>query len=142
MTPISCVGHVHLIFFGYFSFASGSQREPHFQSAMYISCIFHVVCASFSALATRKLADAEANSSGIWALVNLVTGTENLMLLLLLRLIPGGFILSECSESSGCSTILDLRDWSSITGRGGATKREGGGQVKFYPYEKGGRKKF
>ena len=35
--------------------------------AMYISCIFHVVCASFSALATRKLADAEANSSGIWA---------------------------------------------------------------------------
>ena len=23
--------------------------------AMYISCIFHVVCASFSALATRKL---------------------------------------------------------------------------------------
>ena len=38
-------------------------------SAMYISCIFHVVCASFSALATRKLADAEANSSGIWAIV-------------------------------------------------------------------------
>ena len=37
-------------------------------SAMYISCIFHIVCASFSALATRKLADAEANSSGIWAL--------------------------------------------------------------------------
>ena len=37
-------------------------------SAMYISCIFHVVCALFSALATRKLADAEANSGGIWAL--------------------------------------------------------------------------
>ena len=35
---------------------------------MYISCIFHVVCALFSALATRKLADAEVNSSGIWAL--------------------------------------------------------------------------
>ena len=65
----------------YISFASGSQREPHFQwniggvgssgighvYFMYISCIFHVVCASFSALATRKLADAEANSSGIWA---------------------------------------------------------------------------
>ena len=33
-----------------------------------------------------------------------------------------------------------VRDWSLITGRG-ATKREGG-QVKFYPYEKGGRKKF
>ena len=25
---------------------------------------------------------------------------------------------------------------------GGATKREGGGHVKFYPCEKGGRKKF
>ena len=34
---------------------------------MYMSCIFHVVCASFSALATRKLADAKADSSGIWA---------------------------------------------------------------------------
>ena len=31
-----------------------------------------------------------------------------------------------------------VRDWSLITGRGGATKREGGGHVKFYPYEKGG----
>ena len=35
--------------------------------AMYISCIFHVVCVSFSALATRKLADAKAVFSGIWA---------------------------------------------------------------------------
>ena len=34
---------------------------------MYISCIFHVVCASFSALATRKLADTKAVFSGIWA---------------------------------------------------------------------------
>ena len=31
-----------------------------------------------------------------------------------------------------------IRDWSSITGRGGATKREGGGHVKFNPYKKGG----
>ena len=31
-----------------------------------------------------------------------------------------------------------FRDWSLITGRGGATKREGGGHMKFYPYEKGG----
>ena len=30
-------------------------------------CIFHVVCASFSALATRKLADAKSDSSGIQA---------------------------------------------------------------------------
>ena len=37
---------------------------------MYISCIFHVVCAPFSALATRELADAKADSSGIWALVH------------------------------------------------------------------------
>ena len=29
-----------------------------------------------------------------------------------------------------------IRDWSLITGRGGATKREGG-HVKFYPYEMG-----
>ena len=38
---------------------------------MYISCIysciFHVVYASFSALATQKLSDAKADSSGIWA---------------------------------------------------------------------------
>ena len=34
---------------------------------MYISCIFHVVCASFSALATRELANAKAVFSGIWA---------------------------------------------------------------------------
>ena len=36
---------------------------------MYISCIFHVVCASFSALAMRELTDAKADSSGIQALV-------------------------------------------------------------------------
>ena len=44
--------------------------------AMYISCIFHVyfmyiscclICASFSALAMRELADAKADSSGIQA---------------------------------------------------------------------------
>ena len=34
---------------------------------MYISCIFHVVCASFSVLATRKLAEAKAVFSEIWA---------------------------------------------------------------------------
>ena len=34
---------------------------------MYISCIFHVVSGSFSALAMRKLADAKAVFSGIWA---------------------------------------------------------------------------
>ena len=40
--------------------------------------------------------------------------------------------------------VLLIRDWSLITGRGGATKREGGGgHMKFYPCEKGGgRKKF
>ena len=35
----------------------------------------------------------------------------------------------------------DVRDWSLITGRG-ATKREGGGQVKYYPYEKRGAQSF
>ena len=34
---------------------------------MYISCMFHVVCASFSALATQELADAKADSSGVQA---------------------------------------------------------------------------
>ena len=34
---------------------------------MYISCIFLVLCTTFSALATRTLADANPVSSGIWA---------------------------------------------------------------------------
>ena len=42
----------------------GSSGHVYF---MYISCIFHVVCASFSELATRKLVDAKADSSGIQA---------------------------------------------------------------------------
>ena len=48
----------------------GYQRQNsgighvHFMS---ISCLFHVVCASFSALATQELADAKADSSGIQA---------------------------------------------------------------------------
>ena len=36
---------------------------------------------------------------------------------------------------------IRLRDWSLITGRGGLQNGRGG-HVKFYPYEKGGRKKF
>ena len=31
-----------------------------------------------------------------------------------------------------------IRDWSLITGRGGATKQEAEGNVNFYPYEKKG----
>ena len=39
--------------------------------------------------------------------------------------------------------VLGLRDWSLITGRGGGLQNgRGGGHVKFYPYEKGGQKKF
>ena len=34
-----------------------------------------------------------------------------------------------------------VRDWSLITGRGGLQNGRGG-HVKFYPYVKGGRKKF
>ena len=45
-------------------------------------------------------------------------------------------------ESVYGHVLISIRDWSLITGRGAATKREGGGHVKFYPYEKGGRKKF
>ena len=42
------------------------------------------------------------------------------------------------------SMMLDsIRDWSLITGRGGGYKTGGGGgHMKFYPYEKGGQKKF
>ena len=39
------------------------------------------------------------------------------------------------------SETLEFRDWSLFTGRGGGYKT-GRGVVKFYPYEKGGRKKF
>ena len=35
-----------------------------------------------------------------------------------------------------------LRDWSLITGKGGGLQNGRGGHVKFYLYEKGGRKKF
>ena len=53
---------------------------------MYISCIFHIVCASFSALATQKLADAKAVFSGIWALVNSI-GFLNILLRILFPLL-------------------------------------------------------
>ena len=36
---------------------------------------------------------------------------------------------------------VHIRDWSLITGRGGLQNGRGG-HVKFYPYEKGGQKKF
>ena len=39
-------------------------------------------------------------------------------------------------------TWYGVRDWSSITGRGGGGLQNGRGKVKFYPYKKGGRKKF
>ena len=79
MTQISCVGHVHFIIFAlpltptpdasqWNIGGVGSSGVGHVYF-MYISCIFHVVCASFSALAMQKLADAKADSSGIWALV-------------------------------------------------------------------------
>ena len=35
--------------------------------------------------------------------------------------------------------FTNIRDWSLITGKGGgggATQREGGGHLKFYPYKK------
>ena len=47
-----------------------------------------------------------------------------------------------------CGSVLpqcQLRDWSLITERGGGGRLQngrGGGHEKFYPYEKGGRKKF
>ena len=56
-------------------------------------------------------------------------------------------VLVKASEGSqlyflkyklGTLTILQVRDWSLITGRGGGYRTGGGGHVKFYPYEKGG----
>ena len=38
-------------------------------------------------------------------------------------------------------SLVHFRDWSLITGRGGLQNGRGG-HVKFYPFEKGGRKKF
>ena len=49
---------------------------------------------------------------------------------------------SETESSEAWNEEFYVRDWSLIMGRGGATKREGGGHVKFYSYEKGGWKKF
>ena len=46
-------------------------------------------------------------------------------------------VLRDLSNES----LIIIRDWSLITGRGGLQNRRGG-HVKFYPYEKGGRKKF
>ena len=49
-----------------------------------------------------------------------------------------GLCLGQKTKNSALGT---LRDWSLITGRGGLQNGRGG-HVKFYPYEKGGRKKF
>ena len=38
-TPISCVGHVHFIFFALISFAFGTKRKPCFQWNMGFTCI-------------------------------------------------------------------------------------------------------
>ena len=46
-----------------------------------------------------------------------------------------------CTNKAGSKLKSSyLRDWSLITGGGGATKREGG--MKLYPYEKWGHTKF
>ena len=39
------------------------------------------------------------------------------------------------------STATHKREWSLITGMGGLQNGREGGQVKFYPYEKGGAEK-
>ena len=41
----------------------------------------------------------------------------------------------------GISYTAQVRDWSLITGTSGIQNGRGG-HVKFYPYEKGGQKKF
>ena len=49
--------------------------------------------------------------------------------------------LLEIQMKLGVGGSRRLRDWSLITGRGGLQKGRGG-HMKFYPYKKGGRKKF
>ena len=50
-----------------------------------------------------------------------------------------GFWEGQLGRNKVGAVKRGVRDWSVITGRGGATKREGGGgHVKFYPYKKGG----
>ena len=53
----------------------------------------------------------------------------------------------SCTECKSKHMLHTLALWGLVTyygeGGGGATKQQvGGGQVKFYPYKKGGRKKF
>ena len=68
----------------------------------------------------------------------------------LVRAVGGGMsLLGRCRASLqwACITlffkkrILHNKGLVTNYGEGGATKREGG-HMKFYPYEKGGRKKF
>ena len=57
----------------------------------------------------------------------------------------GYYILPETismRDSISNTRLSILRDWSLITGRGGYKTGGGGGHMKFYPYEKGGRKRF
>ena len=49
-------------------------------------------------------------------------------------------IIQAPVSSTAQDIITQVRDWSLITGRGGLQNGRGGGHVKFYPYEKGGRK--
>ena len=45
------------------------------------------------------------------------------------------------SHFDGRGQLNKFREWSLITGRGGGGLQNGmGGHVKFYPYEKGGRR--
>ena len=56
------------------------------------------------------------------------------MLMVIQPIYPLGQVC--CFISSALKNYF--RDWLLITGRGGAHKTGGGGQVEFYPYEKGG----
>ena len=50
---------------------------------------------------------------------------------------------THSAKVSTCYTLWHFWDWSLISGRGGgATKQQGGGQLKFYSCKKGVRKRF
>ena len=42
----------------------------------------------------------------------------------------------------GTGARVQIRDWTLITGRGGGVQNGRAGQVKFYPYKKGGKQSF
>ena len=48
---------------------------------------------------------------------------------------------TQSAKVSTCYTLWHFWDWSLSMGRGGGATKLQGGQVKFYPYKRGGERK-